>query len=517
MSLEKILNFTPEATRKLSKNKIIRLVFIIIRTLVGEIEEQKKKIDELLEKNNRLQKELDQDRKQKINREVNQPSSKKPEWDKDGNPKPPTKSKNRKKKKDKKKEGSGNKSKNNLVPESVNYNRLDNCPECGMDLSQEEAIIEKDKEGNKKENSRVVEDIVEPSEKTIITKEVQERKRCPKCKKLVTARTERALLGSDIGINTIVLSVYSWVICCISFPKLQAYLNSFMKLTISTAGLSKLIIRVAKISTPIYDEILEDVRNKPTVWADETGWRIKGKLWWLWIFANKHSAYYWPDESRGSPVVERILGSVFLGVLISDAWGAYNTIVCAKQTCMVHISRKIRKFIEAYPQYKSIMTFYVKLRRIIKDGEKLQKIRQEIGEDAFCRRLKQLKKRLNQLLKWKNPNQVLKEVIKKVYRQKKHILTFVEYKDVPSHNNYGEYIIRKGVLKRKISGGSMSVEGARAYACLQSIAQTCHLRGIPFLVFLRKSLVHYILTGKPLLLSEYEKNKVELIELKEAA
>ena len=43
MSLEKILNFTPEATRKLSKNKIIRLVFIIIRTLVGEIEEQKKR------------------------------------------------------------------------------------------------------------------------------------------------------------------------------------------------------------------------------------------------------------------------------------------------------------------------------------------------------------------------------------------------------------------------------------------------------------------------------------------
>ena len=47
----------------------------------------------------------------KINREVNQPSSKKPEWDKDGNPKPPTKSKNRKKKKDKRRREVGTRAK----------------------------------------------------------------------------------------------------------------------------------------------------------------------------------------------------------------------------------------------------------------------------------------------------------------------------------------------------------------------------------------------------------------------
>ena len=35
----------------------------------------------------------------KINREVNQPSSKKPEWDKDGNPKPPKKVKTERRRK----------------------------------------------------------------------------------------------------------------------------------------------------------------------------------------------------------------------------------------------------------------------------------------------------------------------------------------------------------------------------------------------------------------------------------
>jgi hypothetical protein len=75
---------------------------------------------------------------------------------------------------------------------------------------------------------------------------------------------------------------------------------------------------------------------------------------------------------------------------------------------------------------------------------------------------------------------------------------------VPNHNNYGEYIIKKGILKRKVSGGSMSKEGVTAYAILQSIAQTCHLRRLSFVGYLTACLLHYIRTEKLLLLSEYE-------------
>jgi hypothetical protein len=49
-----------------------------------------------------------------------------------------------------------------------------------------------------------------------------------------------------------------------------------------------------------------------------------------------------------------------------------------------------------------------------------------------------------------------------VRRQKGHILTFVHHDGAPHHNNYGEYIIKKGVVQRKMSGGSMSPDGVRA-------------------------------------------------------
>lgn len=161
---------------------------------------------------------------------------------------------------------------------------------------------------------------------------------------------------------------------------------------------------------------------------------------------------------------------------------------------------------------RSIMTFYLRLRKIIRNAEKLQKQRNELDDMVFQRRLKALWKRLDELLGWKNPNAILQDVIKKVRRQEKRILTFVEHDGATHHNNYGEYIIKKGVVKRKMSGGSMSEKGLKAYACIQSVAMTCQLRNISFHGFLKASLIQYIRTGAPMLLSEYEADSPEVIE-----
>jgi hypothetical protein len=71
---------------------------------------------------------------------------------------------------------------------------------------------------------------------------------------------------------------------------------------------------------------------------------------------------------------------------------------------MAHLLRKIRKFRDAFPNLTSIVKFYLKLRRILRDGERLQKLREQIGEGVFERRLRRLKTRLEDWLNWPNPN-----------------------------------------------------------------------------------------------------------------
>ncbi len=495
MNTAKILKLPDRALLEASRSELIEMV-LSLRAEKTSLEES---LSVLREKLVQRDAEIAKLTKQDINRTVNQPSSKQPEFNKDTGA-----GKKKRKKRRKGRKGAGNRSKlEQLEPEVINQNPLTCCPQCQSDLTNQPVT---------ETLSRIVEDIPAVPEKTVVSQEIQERKWCPTCSEVVSSSSESALPRSDIGLRALTLVAYLWVVSAMSLPGIAAFLNNFFRLRLSTAGLSKMMIRLSKIFAPIHEEILGDVRDGAVIFADETGWRVKGILWWLWIFANDRTAYYWPDKQRGSPVVEKLLGTIFSGVLVTDAWCAYSKIVCLKQTCMAHIFRKIRKFRDAYPQYYSILLFYQKLRRILADGELLKLARKEVGEDVFCRRLNLLKQRLDDLLAWKNPNHVLKEVIAKVARQKDYILTFVEHDGVPKHNNFGEYIIKKGILKRKVSGGSMSEEGAMAYAVLQSIAQTCHLRKLSFTGFLRASLLQYIRTGSPLLLGVYEAQTVQVFK-----
>jgi hypothetical protein len=103
-------------------------------------------------------------------------------------------------------------------------------------------------------------------------------------------------------------------------------------------------------------------------------------------------------------VVRRVLGELFIGVLVVDGWRAYLALSCEQQTCMAHLLRKIKKFREAFPHLVDIVKFYMKLRRILRDGERLQKSREELGEEVFQRRLKRLKDRLAALVNGPNPD-----------------------------------------------------------------------------------------------------------------
>lgn len=489
MKADQVLCLSEAQLLQTPKSELCRMVQVLCEQLKRERQAHQAEVAQLQE---RLVQEARQRQKatqQEINKTVNQPSSKKAEWEKDL-------PKRGRKKQRKARPGAGNRPK--PQPDETHENPLMHCPHCDTDLSKQPVLDTP---------TRIVEDIAPPPEKTTVTKEIQQRKWCPTCRTVVSSQSELALPKSDIGLRANVLIAYLSVVLAMSLPGIVMYLRSFFRLSLSSAGISRLLIRIGTILTPVHQEILTDLKAGTMIFADETGWRIRGHLWWLWIFANPRSAFYWPDRQRGSPVVEKILGTVFSGVLITDAWCAYQQIVCAKQTCMAHIFRKIRKFRDAYPQYWSLVCFYRRLRRLLQDGEWLKVQRNVLGEEAFERRLQLLSERLDRLLAWKNPNAVLKTVLEIVSRQKDYILTFVRYPGVPKTNNFGEFIVKRGILKRKVSGGSTSAEGAMAYARIQSVAMTCQLRGLSFHDYLLQCLRHYIKSGNVLLLAAYERQR----------
>ena len=88
---------------KLPKAKLIAIILEQREDMRIRLEEKDKRITELSEQLAKLQGEIDQEKAgqkiKDINKDVKQPTSKRPEWDKDGNPIPATKGQNKKRNK----------------------------------------------------------------------------------------------------------------------------------------------------------------------------------------------------------------------------------------------------------------------------------------------------------------------------------------------------------------------------------------------------------------------------------
>ena len=153
---------------KLPRNKLIAMLYEqweaeeIIRIKLAE---KDKKIAELKEQliqlQNKIEKEKDEQTIKDINKTANEPSSKKPEWDKDGNPNPQKRRKKKKKGKRKKRTGCGNKEKSNITLDTTHLTSLDWCPGCGNKLDEKEGRVD---------SGCIVEHIPPPAKKTTVFK-----------------------------------------------------------------------------------------------------------------------------------------------------------------------------------------------------------------------------------------------------------------------------------------------------------------------------------------------------------
>lgn len=65
---------------------------------------------------------------------------------------------------------------------------------------------------------------------------------------------------------------------------------------------------------------------------------------------------------------------------------------------MAYLLRKIRKLYAAFPHLRNVCKFYIKFRKILKDGERLQANREKLGSVVFQRRLNKLHLRLDGLI-----------------------------------------------------------------------------------------------------------------------
>src|SRR5437588_766981 len=74
--------------------------------------------------------------------------------------------------------------------------------------------------------------------------------------------------------------------------------------------------------------------------ADETGWKLAGRLCWLWAAVSDRAAFFTIHPRRGREGLRALLGEEVRGVVTTDRWCAYRGLgAYRRQLCWAHLVR----------------------------------------------------------------------------------------------------------------------------------------------------------------------------------
>jgi len=273
----------------------------------------------------------------------------------------------------------------------------------------------------------------------------------------------------------------------VSYGKVSEVLNDACGLQVSRSGWCQADQKLASTAQPVYEELVEVIRQCSVVQADETGWRIGTLSAWLWVFTNQEMSVYAIRDNRSRDVVIDILGEKFQGILASDCYLAYDEkrfTTWLKQKCVAHLLRELKEM----PENKSgrALHFARQVTTILQEALALKTEKASLDPFTFFQRTQNLEARLDVLIA---PKRKLSDCdnarfAKRLRKHRPHLLRFLYIDELDATNNLAERMLRPAVITRKTNGCNRSRSGAATHAILSSVLVTCRQHAIPILEYL---------------------------------
>jgi transposase/regulator of replication initiation timing len=377
------------------------------------------------------------------------------------------------------------------VPLPVDRRQKRCCPACRTQLSEV------------KSHQRWVEDIV-PS-KVVTTCYRTQSGYCPNCRKRVESRGDdqppAADLGhAQLGLETLATAALMRVCYRLPLRQISQLFADLPGLSISPGAISKQIQRVGRWLEGYYDQLQLALRAAGVVHADETGWRTDGKNGYLWTLTNAEHTLYHVDPSRSGKVIAQLLGEAFGGTLVSDFYAVYDQFEGPQQKCLTHLLRELREAVAKRPELAK-HPFFRTCKSLIQSMLRLKRQRRKLSAARYQAQVKGLETRLAGLGRKTWGEKDADRLAARLRKYEKRLTTFLHDPKVDGTNNAAERALRPAVVMRKITGGSRSPAGARAWAVLASVMRTAQQQGRNVLETL-KTLIRAAWIGKtiPLLI-----------------
>lgn len=303
--------------------------------------------------------------------------------------------------------------------------------------------------------------------------------RCQGCRRRVAGRDARqtssatGAAASQVGPNAIAWGAWLHTGLGVPLAKVATVLRTGFGLAITAGGLAQALHRLGARASPTYDALVRAVQRSPVVAPDETGWKVGGRLWWLWVFVTQTVTVYAIQPGRGYPQVTAILGPAYAGVLVRDGWAPYRKLSQAThQTCLAHLLRRAHLLLET--AQRGAARFPHAVRRVLLRAFALRDRRDAgmLTGHGLHVALGRLNATTDRVLAGRilhPPNRRLRQHLQ---TERAALFTCLVRPDVAATNWQAEQAIRPAVVTRKVCGGNRTPHGATTQHVLASVLRT---------------------------------------------
>jgi len=272
----------------------------------------------------------------------------------------------------------------------------------------------------------------------------------------------------------------------------KAFARDGLKLAMSTMwNQSK---HVADLLEVVYEGIRKDVESGFLRHADETRWRIlekvKNKTQYVWVFRNKHHAYFTIEDSRSGEVPQRVMNGA-AGALAADDYAGYNALIAENELiriqCWAHTQRKFKDIRENYPQVETFLD-------LVSDLYKADIAFHESGSKSIEDRQRLCLPIIEAIDVWRKnqsclPKSSFGRALHYIGDNWTGLVAFLTDVELPLDNNPAENALRQIVLGRKNFLFNRSKEGARVTAILYTICISCSLNNLDPKKYIRETIL----------------------------
>jgi transposase len=314
---------------------------------------------------------------------------------------------------------------------------------------------------------------------------------CQGCGALIQGKLPETVVdGQSLGVSLQALLVWLGNYGHLSYEKQQELLAEIGGIAVGTGTLQTTQVRLSEAVNPAVAELASWIKNQPHVHVDETPWLVKGVKEWMWVIAGVGFVLFHAADTRSRAELEYLLGKSFAGVLSSDDFSVYNGyLVEAQQKCLAHLRRHFKKVIKLKhgnnPQlgqcFLDLLDEAFRAHQYWREGQNLETYRTWAAG---------FKDKVQQTLAAGLPQAGYAAglLLRSLRDKAAQWWYFLDHPEVPPDNNRAERSLRLAVTKRKVCGGSRSMEGFAQTAAILSVIQTCRAQGRSALEFLRLAL-----------------------------